>query len=389
MTEFNALIVICLRNGLIGIAVLSVLYLIGWLMAGRTLTIRDAIQTNKPPDSLSPAAVRYIHTLGRAELFTGLTADLVNIAIKRYICIEEENGLYRITRNKEYRSSLTSDEIGVIDGLLGDNESLTFTPHIHRKEVMNPLRSLNIQFQNVYGRKYFPKSSLMSIMSWVIAAILTVLTLYPLSSLGFDVNIFVIAWMSFAIASILFWALVIYAYTEVRDRKRAGGLSLDTDRIRVLIPVVFAVMFTGGTTLFYFLEFQGVNIPLIIFPILTLWVSRTIIGSKIRIVSPSGNDVLRQIEGFKAYLTGKGATASKEMMDIQHFEEYLPYAIALGVAVEWGARFKCDNYTPSWYVETKRKISTPVGLASVISTNLTNAIYIAAAPSGAPVNSPS
>jgi uncharacterized membrane protein len=66
------------------------------------------------------------------------------------------------------------------------------------------------------------------------------------------------------------------------------------------------------------------------------------------------------IEGFKMYLsvTEEQALNMRHQPDItpEVFEEFLPYAIALGVENEWGKKFEQqltatgqEAYSPAWY----------------------------------------
>jgi len=70
-----------------------------------------------------------------------------------------------------------------------------------------------------------------------------------------------------------------------------------------------------------------------------------------------GADALHRLEGFKLYLQ----TAEKDRMNMlnppeltpQLFEKLFPYAIALGVEIEWGKQFaeilELAKYDPAWY----------------------------------------
>jgi len=70
-----------------------------------------------------------------------------------------------------------------------------------------------------------------------------------------------------------------------------------------------------------------------------------------------GSDALHRLEGFKHYMQ----TAEKDRMNMlnppeltpQLFEKLFPYAIALGVEIEWGKQFaeilELAKYDPAWY----------------------------------------
>ncbi len=86
-----------------------------------------------------------------------------------------------------------------------------------------------------------------------------------------------------------------------------------------------------------------------------------IFASLIRAPTPAGKNMLEHIKGFKMYLKTADEMRLKNLdppkMTPHIFENYLPYAIALGVAQQWGNAFvknvsqsTLENYQPTWYM---------------------------------------
>lgn len=80
MATYNMGHFVSINSGQIGYALASALalyYLIAWLMVGRTRSRRSVMVRYTPPDSLSPAAMRFIYTMGAdGRTYTAILARL-------------------------------------------------------------------------------------------------------------------------------------------------------------------------------------------------------------------------------------------------------------------------------------------------------------------------
>src|SRR6185436_12992177 len=66
--------------GVLGILAVSFYYLCAWVMVGRDPERGTIVPLFKPPEDLSPAAVRYLARMGYDRQC--LTAALINLAVK-------------------------------------------------------------------------------------------------------------------------------------------------------------------------------------------------------------------------------------------------------------------------------------------------------------------
>lgn len=117
----------------------------------------------------------------------------------------------------------------------------------------------------------------------------------------------------------------------------------------------------------------------------------------LRAPTVAGRRVMDRIEGFKLYLN----TAEADRLDAMRgpqltpevFEQFLPYAFALGVANRWCERFDAwlsqarargerVDYTPHWYHGSSLGASSLSHLGQDLATNLSHAISSAATPPG-------
>jgi uncharacterized membrane protein len=106
--------------------------------------------------------------------------------------------------------------------------------------------------------------------------------------------------------------------------------------------------------------------------------------------SPSGQQVMDQIDGFKQYL----GVAEEDRLNFLNppektpelFEKFLPYAIALDVENAWAKRFAgmlavaaaAGATVGSWYDGDRRYRDDPVAFADHLGDDLSNTIAAAA-----------
>jgi hypothetical protein len=108
-----------------------------------------------------------------------------------------------------------------------------------------------------------------------------------------------------------------------------------------------------------------------------------------------GRQILDQIEGFKLYLS----VAEKDRLNLENppertpalFEEFLPYALALGVEQIWSEQFAAvlaaagqdaTGYSPGWYVGQSWTGTSISSMTSSMSSSLSSAIASASTAPG-------
>lgn len=111
-----------------------------------------------------------------------------------------------------------------------------------------------------------------------------------------------------------------------------------------------------------------------------------------------GRALMDEIEGLKMYLSvaERDQVASMNLsrepeVTAERYEEFLPYAIALGVESQWTKKFEsalslsmqeAKDYRPAWYAGSSRAAFSPQRFSSDIGRGLSTAISSAASPPG-------
>ena len=93
---------------LLGLCVLFAYYLLVWLRYGKDPSKGTIIPLYEPPDRFSPASMRFIANMGFDN--KTFTAAIINMAVKGYITIHEENDEYTLVKTGANESVLSREE---------------------------------------------------------------------------------------------------------------------------------------------------------------------------------------------------------------------------------------------------------------------------------------
>ena len=211
-----------------------------------------------------------------------------------------------------------------------------------------------------------------------------------LSSSGDDLGI--LLWLS--IWTVGTTALVSAAVASWRNVFQNGW----THSATAIFFTLFSLPFVGAEFLVIFLS--GVKFPVVLLVIAALLLITNILFYHwLEAPTIFGRKVMDKIEGFKLYLS----KAEKHRIEFfnppertpEHFEQLLPFAMALGVAKQWGEKFEsvlrsaqsapgqAGSYQPSWYSGSRRftDMSTS-SFASNLSGSFTSAVASSSTPPG-------
>ena len=94
--------------GLIGVLVVIAYYLFAWNKVGRDPETGTIVPLFEPPEGFSPAATRFVMGMGFDKKV--FTAAIVNMAVKGYLTIEDDDGDFILKRRHEDMSALSRGE---------------------------------------------------------------------------------------------------------------------------------------------------------------------------------------------------------------------------------------------------------------------------------------
>lgn len=299
-----------------------------WSKVGRDPSKSSIIPLFAPPKGLSPAACQLI--LDRKYRPSGMAAAFTNMVAKGYLSLEQDTKRqFTLTRIAE-SADLSSGE-AILAARLFPNISATLTLNrAYNASLKSATSTFKAKLNSEYGHQNFATNRKYVIQGAVIAFI-PFLAMVLLSN-----NIE-------AVGSSIFTMVATFILGQtIRQAVRQRSRPLLFNLIANGLPILFVIVILNSFQQFGFFQ-SAPAITLMAYSFFTTallglftWLLET--------PTVAGQKLVEQIEGFKLYLS----VAEKDRLNFQHppdmtlglFEQYLPYAIALGVENEWGKAFE-------------------------------------------------
>ncbi len=369
-----------------GILILLVYFSVTWFEFGRDPDGGPVIPLFAPPQNFSPAAVRFVHRMAYDR--KAFSASLVDMAVKGYLKISEQNGTYTLTR-KGPLTALSSNEKAIANRLFSGNNSIELKQENHTT-IAAAISALKTSLTNEYERAYFSTNLHWFVGGLVILGITGIAAALLSDNMG--AAAFLLIWLGGWSAGTA--ALLHRAYDAWLD-VFAGPGSRFVNFISAVFTSIFAIPFTGalGFVLWIFGDTiswtaAGIIIAggMMAYVFYHLLKAPTLLGAK----------VMAQINGFREFLN----TAEKDRLEVLNppkvtpevFEKFLPYAIALDCENRWSKRFESEAtaagidpgsstyYSPVWYSGSSN--FTSAALASSLGASMAAAAASAATTPG-------
>lgn len=364
-------------------------YLIAWVAVGRDPKKGVIIPQFAPPVGYSPGAVRYLDRMKYDE--TCMAAGVLGLAAKGVVTIKESGGSYTVRARSQapplpsggpppLPPTLTPEERILKDALVGRGE-LTL-----EDENWKEIRHARLSHEGSISRKLKKTHFLRNMGWWFPGAIITVF--------GFLVLCFSAgAWRTALIVGPLFlvstwWVSLSFSKLVTSWRARR----------------VWAVIFHGAISLPLFFIWAAF-VAFIVFGsgpwagtgVVYAALLNLIFYHLIKAPTPLGRKILDHVEGFRHYLS----VAEEERLNLENppektpelFEQFLPYALALGCEQQWSQKFDSvlrvagqspgrSDWSPSYYTGSVSGLGS--SFASSIGSSLSSSL---AASSSAPSSS--
>lgn len=359
--------------GMLGFFILAVYYIFAWLLVGRDPATGVIYPRYKPPNGMSPAAVRFVWQKGYDDLT--LVACLVGLAVRGMLTISEGRGIFVLQRNSPTESvTLTTGEIVVLEKLFQRSEKIRLSRSKKTARLLQRVMNghLNALYDEFAKKSFRINGRWANIGKWFGVGISVVMLM--MSPHVFNINMIVL--------------MLLAAFAGMAMMPAVQGW-----RRGYFIP---AIILAISLVLMLLIYFASTNVSIAIL-IVVLLISATVTSFREWLKAPTraGRELLDELEGFREYLS----VAEADELRLKHppektpelFERYLPYAIAFGVEDRWARRFQevfgtgdNDGKTsyPHWYNGYRRRSDNLQGFANTVSGSLSQAISSASVPPG-------
>jgi uncharacterized membrane protein YgcG len=368
----------------VGLFLVALYYLLTWSRVGKDPEPGVVFTHYEAPDNFSPASLHYIEEMGYDNKC--FAAALINLAVKGFLKISDEEGEYRITKTgNDVR--MAAGERALAKHLFGAEKSIQLKQKNHRI-LKKTLQAHEASLSRDYEKKYFITNAAYFFLGLVLSVAVLVLSfiMMPRSAETFGA-VFIIVWLtgwSFGV-----FTLISSAWQAWR---RANG-------VFTVIAAIYVSIFAGvfaGIEVFAIYSFSAVmNWSMSILVLLAAginWLFYELLKTPTR----AGRKLLDKVAGFRNYLD----VAEKQELEVRSpegrvpelFEKYLPYALALGVEQSWADKFADvmgrvssagkDSYHPIWYSGRAWDHTRIGNFSSSLGSNLSSAISSASRAPG-------
>jgi len=363
--------------GLAGLALVILYFMISWFFAGRDPRPGAIMPIYTPPDSISPAASRFLMKMGYDDKV--FSAAVISMAVKGVLKISGKGKDYTLIRLKDDPGTLPLEERKIFN-ILFNAKSIKLDQSKCGKissaidTLKHTLKKTVEQSYFVLNRRYFLVGVGLSICAMAYSA--TEDDFYR----GFTL-------LPFLLFPAVFIGIGLAGLRRERAESRSStGAKVIMPGIGVacyglLCAVAIAavpVIVAFNTSPLYALIFMA-------FPALNYLFFRLL-----KAPTSAGSILREKIEGFKMFLSATEQDRLNRMNPPEKtpelFERYLPYALALDVEQQWAEQFSeilsQAQYEPQWYEGALWNIESVPAFSSSIGSSFSSAVSASSTPPG-------
>ncbi|HAU39074.1 MAG TPA: DUF2207 domain-containing protein, partial [Phycisphaerales bacterium] len=327
-----------LAVGLAALLAVLAYYFAAWWRVGRDPAEGLIVPLFEPPENLSAAAVRFVWKLGFDRVC--FVAAVVGAAAKGHVAIEEPaGGEYRLGPSRaQKRRPLCEEERLALEKLSPPIE----VKQANHAKFQAAIKALKKALSAAYEKRLFVANRALLIVGVVLSAGLLAAAALAAPGARKIALLFILVWLTgWSFAVTMLGRQVVAAWRDAKRRSEIGK-KLGRSVAAVMLTAFALPFFAGEVAGLVFAAILGGPWMMGVFA--GLIVLNVMFYHLLKAPTVEGRAVLDRIEGFRMYL----ATAEADLLNAatppektpELFERYLPYAIALGVENEWGAKFE-------------------------------------------------
>lgn len=354
--------------GAAGLLLVLLYYVIVWFRVGRDPAKSSIMPIYEPPAGVSPAAMRYLVRMGFDD--KTLAAAVIDMAVKKFLSIKENDGVFTLERSSGDKKLLASEESAAAARLFpksrGQNDDciddvpgrsiVVLKPN--NGALRNAVTAVKKSLHNAEDKIYFVANQRYLIPGLVLSAgVLVAMVAAETGDRQFVLG-FLSAWLTGWSIAVFF---LVRTAVHLWKGARAGGSMARDLRKQARSSTFFALPFVAG-------EIGALYALAWITSVLVVMILAALVGINLlfhwllKAPTHAGRDLLDKIEGFRMFLRAVDGDRLNRLMPPDKtpelFEKYLPYAVALDSEQAWAQQFSAvlehagqsTGYSPAWYV---------------------------------------
>jgi len=359
----------------LGLALLGCYYILIWHRVGRDPEPEAIIPRFEPPEGYTPAAGRFIMRMRFDN--KSFAAALVNMAVKKYLRIENDEGDFTLERLPGADETVLSrGERQIAGKLFAGSDSLVLKQSNH-STIRASINALKRSLQTDFEKLHFTQNSRYMAPGLVVTVL--VIGLLFLAYRHKETALFLSVWLTGWTVGCYFLFLRVHSHW----RDAASGTSGLADTLRAVLLSLFSLPFATGWVFGFWMFVAETSLAAVscLAGVLGL---NVLFYHLLKAPTIPGRAAMDKLEGLKMYLS----VAEKDRLNLLNppektpelFEKLLPWALALDVEQEWSEQFsdilaraaEQGEYAPVWYTDHHR--FNPASLASSLGTSLAGSI---------------
>jgi Predicted membrane protein (DUF2207) len=322
-----------------GFLVLLLYYLIAWSAVGRDPAPGVIMAIYEPPQSLSPAGMRYLRRMG----FDNKTfaAAILDMAVRGFLTIKEQAGSYTLYLTGKSNVDLPPDERQVASSLFDGRDQVWLHQENHQT-IQAALKALKKWLASAEQKTYFVTNSRYLIAPVVLSIVIVISYLLALGLPQVMMGAFLAFWLTMwtvGVAGLLITAVNAWRGVMHPHLTRFAGVS---DTGKAVLVSGFALPFLFGEAMGFWFLLKVTSMALVLF-LLASGLLHIVFLYLLKAPTFTGRRVMDQVEGFKMFLGAVDGDRLNRAMPPQQtpavFERFLPYALALDVEQDWAEKF--------------------------------------------------
>jgi len=377
----------------LGVLILLIYFAVTWYEFGRDPRHGTIIALFAPPKDFSPSAVRFVWKMAYDR--KAFAAALVNMAVKGYLRITEQDHEYTLTRTgkSERECELATGETAIGRELFdGPNDSITLeqTNHTYVAKAISTLKtSLRAEDERVYfvtNTHWFAGGVAILILTAIAAALL--------SDIPGGGGVLLVPFVGVAVLLTMLGRWSGMAWSTVTAGAGSSFSNIFQAIFISVVTLVFVSAFGTGV-----IGLMGDISPVMLIALAVGGVACAVFYHLLKAPTVLGAKTRDEIEGFRLFLN----TAEKNRLEVLNppqvtpevFEKFLPYAIALDCENQWSKKFEAEAaaagmtpdqrgnyYTPIWFAGSSFDRLGAAGFSSAIGASLAASAASAAVAPG-------
>jgi uncharacterized membrane protein YgcG len=344
--------------GAVGLLLLVLYYVLVWAAVGRGPKPGIIVTLYEPPQSLSPAGMRYMARMGYDN--KTFTSAVLSMAVKGYLQIKEQGGSYTLYRAKAGANVLTPEESAAAAPLFNGRDEIWLHNENHT-QIHGAMAGLKAALKSAEEKIDFVTNWQYMVPAIVFSVVMVIAIVAARGAPQLVMAGFLCFWLTV-------WSLAVAGMivTDARLWKSAFGSDVKAGAVgKAASMSVFTLPFLGGEAMgiWFLVKVTSLSVALILAATVALHI---LFHYLLKAPTLEGRALLDKIEGFKLFL---GAVESDPMNRAipptktpEVFEKYLPYALALDLEQAWAEQFSsvlggasqgpgsnAGVYSPVWY----------------------------------------